>query len=103
MEKTKKLATFRMIVEEANKAGVTEVPMKTFEKFLDVLGQTTARNEILEEIIFEQTGWSVLELELEEIKKIRKHAEKLDDRERSEGLFDILKIMEVISDIERRK
>lgn len=95
MTKMAKLVVLRMTTEEAHKAGVREVSIEAFKGLIDLLGATISREEVLEEIILEKTGWDRQLLALEENKKINERLENIEKEENDE-IEDVLSLIEIL-------
>ena len=95
MTKVEKLVVLRMVTEEAHKAGVEEVSIEALKGLIDLLGATISREEVLEEIILEKTGWSKQVLLLEENKKINERLKNIEKEENDE-IEDVLSLIELL-------
>lgn len=68
--KVEQLAILHTMLEELEEIGKKDFPIALVKELVNKFGKIAAREEILEELLLEQTGWNIMKLKLEETKRL---------------------------------
>lgn len=92
--KVEQLAILHTMLEELEEIGEKDFPIALVKELVNKFGKIAAREEILEELLLEQTGWNIMKLKLEETKKIGDKFKNVD-----KSVSKVMSILETMKEL----